>query len=74
MNGSRKNIIYFKKSLELPKEYQHWKTVYTLFSRCKKKNVWENTYNKILEVANQSHINARSNGGDRVNCAWNKCF
>jgi len=45
-------VLYLTKNgcqwRQLPKEYPHWKTVYTFFSRCKKKNVWENIMNKLV--------------------------
>ena len=45
-------VLYLTKNgcqwRQLPKEYPHWKTVYTFFSRCKKKNVWENIMNQLV--------------------------
>jgi len=34
---------------QLPKDFPNWKTVYSFFMRCKKKNIWEQVMDKLVK-------------------------
>jgi putative transposase len=36
---------------QLPKEYPHWKAVYSFFTKCKKTRIWEQIMKTLVQIS-----------------------